>query len=82
MDDGCFIKNRGVKFCTNSFTLKEIKYLGSILQSKFGLDFTIHKTGVLNQYNLYLPKNNMKKLIDLVKPYMVPTMYYKLGIKL
>ena len=30
MDDGCKIKNRGFKFCTNGYTLTEVKFLSSI----------------------------------------------------
>jgi hypothetical protein len=80
MDDGTYIKDRGLRFCTNSFTLEEVKFLGSILESKYKLSFTIHKTGVVNQYGLYLPKKNMKSLIKIVIPYIHSTMLYKLGL--
>ncbi len=80
MDDGTYIKDRGLRFCTNSFTLNEVKFLGSILDSKYNLSFTIHKTGVVNQYGLYLPKKNLEPLIKIVKPYIHPTMLYKLGL--
>ena len=54
MDDGTRLKNRGFKFSTNSFTLEEIKYLSKILKDKYNLDSTIHKSGLNNQYNIYI----------------------------
>jgi len=79
MDDGTYHNNRGIRFCTNCFTLTEVKFLGSILQDKFGFSFTIHKTGVINQYGLYLPKENMSNFRELIGPFVHPTMKYKLG---
>lgn len=80
MDDGSLYKNRGIKFCTNSFTLKEVQYLANLLKIKYDLNTSIHKTGIVNQYNLYIPKSNLVNLIKIVQPYIHPTMYYKLGI--
>jgi LAGLIDADG DNA endonuclease family/Cytochrome c oxidase subunit III len=78
MDDGTLHKNRGLRFCTNSFTLKEVKYLASILENKYSLNTSIHKTGVVNQYGLYIPKSSLENLTKIVKPHLHPTMYYKL----
>jgi hypothetical protein len=78
MDDGTRFKNKGLKFCTNSFTLKEIKYLSLLLKNKYSLESTIHKVGVVNQYNIYIPKSSIEPLIKIVKPYIHPSMYYKI----
>jgi hypothetical protein len=80
MDDGCYIKDRGIKFCTNSFTLDEIKFLGSVLNSKYNLSYSIHKTGAVNQYNLYIPKRELDVLIEVVYPHIHESMLYKLGL--
>jgi hypothetical protein len=81
MDDGTKYKNKGLKFCTNSFTLKEIQYLAIILKIKYSLYSSIHKISVVNQYNLYIPKSNLNNLIKIVKPsYIQPSMYYKLEL--
>nr|YP_010833287.1 LAGLIDADG endonuclease [Agaricus bitorquis]WFG54034.1 LAGLIDADG endonuclease [Agaricus bitorquis] len=80
MDDGCLIKNRGLRFSTNSFTLTEIKYLSSLLENKFSLKTTIHKSGIGNQYNIYIPKSSLPHLIKLVNIHMHPHFYYKLGL--
>ena len=79
MDDGTSFKNKGFKFCCNSFTLKEVKFLCLILQKKFNLKTSIHKTGLVNQYNIYIPKSSLNDLIKIVKPHFHPTMYYKIS---
>jgi hypothetical protein len=80
-DDGCLIKNRGLKFSTNSFILKEIQYLAYLLKNKYSLNTSIHKTGIVNQYNLYIPKSSLYDLIKIVKPHIHPTMFYKIYCK-
>lgn len=79
MDDGTSYKNKGFKFSTNSFTLKEIQYLTLILKKKYNLDSTIHKSGLNNQYNIYIPKSNLNSLIKIVKPHFHHTMLYKIN---
>ena len=79
MDDGTSYKNKGFKFSTNSFTLEEIQYLRLVLKNKYNLDSTVHKSGLNNQYNIYIPKSSLKKLIEIVTPHFHPTMYYKIS---
>jgi len=78
MDDGTSFKNKGFKFTTNSFTLKEIKYLALVLKNKYNLDSTIHKSGLNNQYNIYIPKSSLILLKKIVYPHFHPTMLYKI----
>jgi Cytochrome c oxidase subunit III/LAGLIDADG DNA endonuclease family len=78
MDDGTLYKNKGLKFCTNCFTLKEVKFLQNILLEKYHLESSIHKTGNINQYAIYILKSSMNNLINIVKPYIHPTMMYKI----
>ena len=78
MDDGTNLKNKGFKFSTNSFTLKEVQNLASILKTNYNIDTTIHKSG-LNKYNIYVPKTSFIILREIVKPYFHPTMLYKLN---
>lgn len=80
MDDGCWIKDRGIKLATNSFTLKEVKYLASILESKFNLKVSIFSAGAIDQYNIYIPKSNLPKLLPIILPHMHPYFLYKLNI--
>ena len=68
MDDGGWIKNRGIKISTNCFSLSDVKFIVSILEKKYGLKVAIHSTGAINQYNIYLPKSNLPVLIPMVEP--------------
>lgn len=79
MDDGCLYKNKGLKICSNGFTLKDVQSLSDLLKSKYSLNTSIHKTGIVNQYVLYIPKSSLDDLIKIVKPYIHPTMYYKIN---
>lgn len=79
MDDGTSFKNKGFKFSTNSFTLKEIKFLALVLKKKYNLDSTIHKSGLNNQYNIYIPKSSFYILKKIVIPHFHPTMLYKIN---
>jgi hypothetical protein len=78
MDDGSKYKDKGIKFCTNSFTLQEVKFLANILNIKYSLITSIHKTGAINQYNIYVTKESTLQLAKIVKPYIHETMLYKI----
>jgi hypothetical protein len=78
MDDGTF-KNSGVKIALNCFTKKEGELLINFLKLKYNLDCSLHKNR--NQYQLYIKKDSMNRLINLVLPYFHFSMLYKLGLK-
>nr|YP_007476159.1 hypothetical protein H891_mgp27 [Nuclearia simplex]AGE93659.1 hypothetical protein [Nuclearia simplex] len=78
LDDGCKIPNKGIRFSTNAFSLNEVKFLSQIFKEKYNFNTTIHKTGDINQYNIYVTKESTIKLSSIVKPYIHPTMYYKI----
>jgi hypothetical protein len=77
MDDGTF-KSPGVRIAINNFTKEEGERLIEILRIKYSIESSLHKNN--NRYQLYIKKESMKILIDLVKPYFHPTMLYKLGL--
>ena len=78
MDDGTLIKNKGIKFATNCFTLNEVKLLSTVLSEKYNLKTSIIKTGAVNQYNIYIAKSSLDTFRGIVKPYIHKTMLYKL----
>ena len=80
MDDGGWIKDRGLKLSTNCFTVKEIKILIAILEKKYALNIVIHSAGAIDQYNIYFPKKKLSLLIPLVLPLMHPYFLYKLNM--
>ena len=77
MDDGAKV-GKGLKFCTNSFSYKDCLFLSQILFDKYGLKSSVHNAGALNQYNVYIWKQSMPNLREIVSPYMVPSMKYKI----
>jgi hypothetical protein len=79
MDDGYNSPNTGgFYFCTESFSIKENELLANILSSKFDLNCSFHKT--TNGSRLYILADSKNKLIELVKPYILPVFYYKLDL--
>ena len=78
MDDGGKASS-GLKIATNSFSLDEVENLANILRKKYNLKTSVIKTGTLNQYNLYISKKSMKDLVEIIRPYLHTSMYYKLN---
>lgn len=78
-DDGGWA-NEGVRIATNEFTLTEVTLLANILRSKFALDVTIQKISIKNKFSIYIKKNSVNKLKEIIFPYLNKSMYYKLGI--
>lgn len=78
MDDGCKL-GKGLKLATNSFSYDDNLYLVNLLLNKYNIKSTIHKTGTDNQYNIYIWTESMPTLVNLVKPYIIPSMKYKFG---
>jgi hypothetical protein len=70
----------GVRIACNSFTLLELEYLASILKNKFDLDCTIQKIYIKDRYCIYIKKNSIKNLEDLILPYLHVSMHHKLGL--
>ena len=77
MNDGGKV-NEGLKLTTNLFKYEDNLYLINILYNKYKLKSTIQKTNIDNQYNIYIFKESMPLLINIVKPYFIPSMYYKI----
>ena len=60
------------------FFYKIILFLQTIFKNKFGLQVTIQRHG--NGHRLYFPKSQLQQLSKIVKPFMLPCMYYKLNL--
>lgn len=77
MDDGSKL-SKGAKIATNCFSLEDLKFLCLLLKDKYNLDVSIHSAG--NKGNtLYIKSTSMVTFSLIVKPYILPSMYYKLG---
>lgn len=83
MGDGYFWEG-STKICTDNFTKEEVLRLIEILNRKFYLKATLKKRvnpDGLIKWRINISRLSMNKLISLVKIYMIPEMYYKLGFK-
>lgn len=74
MGDGSFT-SKGLTLNLQSFTLKELIFFRNVLEIKFNLDCTIHKSR--NQYVVYIRVNSVKNLYPKIQKYIVLSMRYK-----
>ncbi len=79
MDDGGWA-NYGIRIATNSFKLQEVELLNNVIKSKYNLETTIQNIWIENQYSIYIKKQSVNNLKNIVGPYMHSSMLYKLGI--
>jgi hypothetical protein len=78
MDDGG-LTNSGIRIATNSFNLKEVELLQDVLKSKYNLNTTIQNIYIKDQYSIYIKKQSINNLINIVRPHIHFSMLYKLG---
>jgi len=79
MDNGGW-DNYGIRIASNSFSLKEVELLNDVLISKYNLETTIHKIWKESQYSIYIKKQSVNNIRNIVGPYMHSSMLYKLGL--
>lgn len=81
MDKGDFYsdnnKNKSYLFNTQEFRLHEQKILVLALKNKFNLIVDIRKNK--DKYRLCVTANSNLKFLEIVKPFILPSMLYKLG---
>ena len=71
----------GLRLNTHSFSLEELNLLIKALDTNFSLKATINSFNKeKSQYTLYIYKNQMSLVIDLVIDYIHKDMLYKLNI--
>lgn len=79
MDDGSKI-NKTIRLATNCFQLAELNFLCKLMKDKFNLQATVQKSGPNKGNILSIKTGSLNTFITLVKPHMLPSMYYKLGL--
>lgn len=79
MDDG-YKRNdcNALRINTDLFIFQEQQTLVKCFKNNFGIDSTIHKKG--KTYNIYIPEKSSKKFCDLVKPYFLDSLLYKVSL--
>jgi hypothetical protein len=78
MDDGTKAVG-ALKMCTESFTYSDILILIDMLKTEFDIQSSPQKRGVTG-WRIYIPRTQMDKVRNLVKPHMHPEMLYKIGL--
>jgi len=83
MGDG-FWANGGIIICTDCFSFEEVNMLVDAIRKNFGLDARII-TRISNNgtkcWRIRIRGSSVKDLRNLIIPYMIPEMLYKVGIK-
>lgn len=79
MDDGGWVGS-GVRISTYNFSIEETKFLIYLLEESFNLHCTIQILKNGNQSSIYIKKESIPKLREIVFPYMHFSMYHKIGI--
>ena len=78
MDDGTSL-GKGARIATNCFTFEEVNFLCNVLKSRYNIIATPNKCGKDKGHIIYIHTNTIKLFTDTVKPYLLPSLYYKLG---
>ena len=79
MDDG-YKRNdcNALRLNTDLFTYEEQELLQKCLYANFGIISTIHRKG--KTYNLYIPERASKKFCELIRPYCLDSLLYKVSL--
>jgi len=77
MGDGGF-KSEGIFLCTDSYSIYDVVRLMNVLIIRYDLKCTLHKSN--ENYRIYISRKSVEKVIKIVKPHLIPSMYYKVGI--
>jgi len=78
-DDGKF-RNGSPSLCVGNISTLSGQILINLLQSKFGINSTFQSQNDLKgYYNIYILAESRNIFFNLVSPYIIPSMRYKLG---
>lgn len=77
MDDGGYTRSR-IDISTYSFLLKEIQLLTNSFKSRYGLRVT-HYRDRDKGYRMYFNQKETAKFVQIIRPYIIPSMVYKIG---
>ena len=71
------VQSHGLIICTDSYTVQDVVRLINVLMIKYRLDCTVrfHST---TQPRIYISQSSMPSLLNIVSPFMHPSMLYKL----
>jgi hypothetical protein len=78
MGDGGVTRGRGLRISTDSFNIKDVVVFMNVLRIKYGLVCTLHMCD--GKYRIYILKSYLGLLVTIVKPHMVASFLYKIGL--
>lgn len=70
------IKNRRVDICTDRYYKEDVEMMSDYLLSKFNIKANVIKRN--NTYRLRIKQASYENFINLISPYIVPSMQYKM----
>lgn len=70
------IKYRRVDICTDRYFKEDVILMSKILQSKFNIASSLIKRN--NVYRIRIKRESYEPFFNLISPYMIPSMYYKM----
>ena len=79
MDDG-YKRNdcNALRLNTDSFSLPGQILLQSALEKNFEIKSTLHRKG--EYWNIYIPESSVRRFVQIVKPYILPSLAYKISL--
>lgn len=87
MENGGWVSgSKSVRISTNNFTFQEVELLRKIFKTKFDLDCTVQllskgkENTSKDKYSIYFKVVSLPKLRELVLPFMILSLKYKLGL--
>ena len=84
MDDGSYKSNRHRTYIihTLSFKKKELELISEVLREKYGIKIKLHKQYYKSsiKWRLYILSESAEKFKNLIEPYVLPSLKYKLGL--
>ena len=79
MDDGHKRTDcNALRLSTDSFSFSEQGLLANVLEKNFGIASTLHKKG--KYWNIYIPKLSAIKFVQIIQPYILPSLEYKITL--
>lgn len=79
MDDGSYSRNK-IDISTYSFSLPEINFLQRCFENIFDIRIKYYRDRDKG-YRMYCNQEETKKLIKIIRPYIIPSMMYKIGFR-
>lgn len=81
MCDGSGVPYGGLYLCSDCFVVSDVVRLMNVLLIRFKIKSNLVFSNKLPR--IYISSSEMKKLVPIVKPHMIPSMMYKLegGLK-